>query len=309
MCKRFGGLYDQTKDKRESFKFWFLEQYCGPDKQYEWNRQLRKLSQQAGETVSSYATKLTDLYFRADPQRKYPENDMLNQFIEGLRDELRVQVRIMQPRNLQEAINKAKAVEMALSDGRPLASYSLIGDTGVKKDLAEIKALLTLTGNETCNLCYNGKHKTEDCPERSINRINSAYYQSNNNRNNNQLDKNTCYGCGQKGHMKKDCPSACRNCGKIGHKAAQCRSQSRLSQRNNNQNSTPWNQRNKDNRNSYNNNNNRNQNYNKNNNQQNRNNQSNQNKKNYYTEQEQIDQQEALAQQMAELTKAIQNLN
>ena len=266
--------------------------------------------QQAGETVSSYATKLTDLYFRADPQRKYPENDMLNQFIEGLRDELRVQVRIMQPRNLQEAINKAKAVEMALSDGRPLASYSLIGDTGVKKDIAEIKALLTLTGNETCNLCYNGKHKTEDCPERSINRINSAYYQSNNSRNSNQLDKNTCYGCGQKGHMKKDCPSACRNCGKIGHIAAQCRSQPRLLQRNNNNNnSTPWNQRNKENRNSYNNNNNRNQNYNKSNNQQNRNNQNNQNKKNYYTEQEQVDQQEALAQQMAELTKAIQNLN
>src|SRR5205807_1909148 len=61
LCKRFGGLYDQSKDKKESFKFWFLEQYCGPDKQYEWNRQLRKLSQQLGETVSSYATKLTDL--------------------------------------------------------------------------------------------------------------------------------------------------------------------------------------------------------------------------------------------------------
>jgi hypothetical protein len=107
--------------------------------------------------------------------------------------------------------------------------------------------------------------------------------------------------------MKKNCPSACRNCGKIGHKAAQCRSQPRILQRNNNQNSTPWNQRSKDNRNSYNNNNNRNQNYNKNNNNQQSHN--NQNKKNFYTEQEQDDQQEALAQQMAELTKAIQNLN
>src|SRR6185369_11978826 len=118
--KRFGGLNDPTLNQRESFKYWFINQYCGPEKQYQWTMELRKLKQQPGETVDSYASKLNNLYFRADPSKAYPKYDVMNQFIEGLRKEIRMEVRKSNPTELREAIRIAKNVEIAYSDGGPI---------------------------------------------------------------------------------------------------------------------------------------------------------------------------------------------
>ena len=309
--KRFGGLNDPTLDKRESFKFWFLNQYCGPDKQYQWTRELRNLKQQPGETVDSYASKLNNLYFRADPAKNYPGYDKMNQFVEGLRKEIRMEVRKSNPSELRDAIRIAKNVEIAYSDGGPIGAYSLTQhDAGIKQDLELIKVLLTKPETtEKCNLCYGGNHKTEDCPQRSINRSNLA---TSNNTGKNQLDKNTCYACNKPGHMKRNCPNTCQNCGKVGHRAPDCRQrnnnnyQPRVVQRTQNgplnQNRNYQNNQNyQNNRNNQGNQNNQNRTYN-NNNQQNQN-QNNQPKKVYVAQTE-----EDLAAQMAELTSAIKSL-
>ena len=216
-CKRFGGLYDREKDPQESFKYWFINQYCGPDKQYEWMIQIRQLKQAPGETVSSYATKLKDLYFRADPRKRYPEYDALNQFIEGLRPELRKQTRMALPSTLEEAINKAKAAELAYSDGGPLAAYSLASkDNAVAQELRELKTMMATAyftqAQDTCDLCYKQGHKAADCPNRSMNRVN-------------QPKQKSCYNCHQIGHFSKDCPkrNKCYICNK-NHKKENIRS-------------------------------------------------------------------------------------
>lgn len=299
--KRFGGLTDPTLDPKESFKYWFLTRFCGPDRQYQWTRELRNLKQMDGETVDSYATKLTNLYFRADPRKAYPEYDLLNQFIEGLRRDIRIETRKANPSTVNKAIEIAKNAELAFSDGGPTAAYSLIKQADIKNDLEQIKVLLTKPETtESCNLCYGGKHKTEDCPQRSIKRVNLAT--PNNNRN--QLDKNACFACGKTGHIKRNCPEVCQNCGIVGHKAPECRKrnnnnnyQPKVLQRNKN---GPWNQNNRNTQN------NRSSNYNNNNNYNNRQNQNqnNQQKKVFVAE----TQHEELASQMAELTNAIKNL-
>ncbi len=214
-CKRFGGLYDREKDPQESFKYWFINQYCGPDKQYEWMIQIRQLKQAPGETVSSYATKLKDLYFRADPRKRYPEYDALNQFIEGLRPELRKQTRMALPSTLEEAINKAKAAELAYSDGGPLAAYSLASkDNAVAQELRELKTMMATAyftqAQDTCDLCYKQGHKAADCPNRSMNRVN-------------QPKQKSCYNCHQIGHFSKDCPkrNKCYICNK-NHATIKC---------------------------------------------------------------------------------------
>ncbi len=304
--KRFGKLNDPTLNQRESFKYWFIKNFCGPARQYQWTRELRLLKQQPGETVDSYAGKLTNLYFRADPSKAYPAYDIMNQFIEGLRKEIRIEVKKANPTELEAAIRIAKNAEIAYSDGGPLGAYSLIQpETGIQKELEQIKVLLTKPETtQECNLCYGGNHRTEDCPQRSIHRLGLATM---NNNPKNQLDnnnnRNTCYACGKPGHMKRNCPRVCQSCGRFGHRAAECRQrnnyQPKVIQRSQN---APWNQ----NRNFQNNRNNQNNrpfnNNNGNTNRQNQN-QSNQPKRVYVAQTE-----EDLANHMAELTNAIKSL-
>lgn len=332
---RFGA--SQGEDPRDTFKYHFLNQYCGPEKQYEWMMELRQLKQAEGETVTSYATRLQELYRRADPRGTFQQYDIVNQFINGLRNELRVQTRIFSPSTLAEAIARAKATEIAFSDGGKLAAYSLKkGDSELKEDIAQIKALMMQANGpkETCCLCYgkHGIHDPKDCPERSINLLKTQ----------NNTTPQKCYNCNQTGHFSKDCPkkknqqqqqrnvTTCFNCGKTGHIAKNCLQKNAercqvcgktghtalgCNQiRNNNQTSRniQFNSPNQRNNSGYNNNNNNNRNNNNNNNNNRNTNFGNRNTRqgNTFSLQNEFnnDFQQDLADSMKELAKSIKNL-
>ena len=87
--------------------------------------QLRQRIQKPGETVDEYEDAIIQLYQRIDPDLAYPMEDRTRQFIIGLRDEIREQVEIACPDTMEEAINKARAVEAAYSKNSTLSAYSL----------------------------------------------------------------------------------------------------------------------------------------------------------------------------------------
>ncbi|CAJ0846427.1 2141_t:CDS:2, partial [Entrophospora sp. SA101] len=198
--------------RKRSFKYQFLTKFCGPERQQRWMEELRNCKQRPGETVSEYYSKLQTLYRKADPAKQYPERDNYQQFLKGLRSELRTAVRLAAASNLREAVERAKAAEAAYSMDGSLAGYSLVKkhDEELHKELKELKELLTKSAQETCDLCYKKGHQAAECPQRSL-KISTQ-------------QKKNCKACGKTGHWTKECTKTrtCYSCGQLGHFANQC---------------------------------------------------------------------------------------
>lgn len=198
--------------RKRSFKYQFLTRFCGPERQQRWMEELRNCRQRAGETVSEYYGKLQTLYRKADPAGQYPERDHYQQFLKGLRSELRTAVRLAAASNLREAVERAKAAEAAYSMDGSLAGYSMVKkhDEELHKELKELKELLTRSAQESCDLCYKKGHQAVDCPQRSLKTTNQQ--------------KKTCKICGKTGHWARECMKnrTCFTCGQVGHLANRC---------------------------------------------------------------------------------------
>ena len=216
--------------RKRSFKYQFLTKFCGPEKQQRWMEELRNCKQRPGETVGEYYGKLQTLYRKADPARQYPERDHYQQFLKGLRSELRTAVRLAAASNLREAVERAKAAEAAYSMDGSLAGYSMVKkqDEELHKELKELKELLARSAQESCDLCYKKGHQAVDCPQRSL-------------KTQNQQKKN-CRTCGKTGHWTKECKNrTCYTCGQLGHFADKCPNTTQFKQivQRNNQQQTP----------------------------------------------------------------------
>ena len=92
----------------------------------QWKHQLRNRKQKPGETVEEYIAAIGELWKRIDPRGVRTEMDKIHEFIEGLHAEFIVPVQSAMPNTVDEAMEKARALETAFSMGMNLSSYSML---------------------------------------------------------------------------------------------------------------------------------------------------------------------------------------
>ena len=109
-----------------SFVPMFKGEFCNTFRQSQWKYQLRNRKQKPGETIEEYAAAMAELWKRIDPHERRMELDRIHEFIEGLRAEFIVPVQSAMPDSVEEAIEKARAVETAFSIGMDLSAYSML---------------------------------------------------------------------------------------------------------------------------------------------------------------------------------------
>ena len=241
--------WDATYHQNHSFVPQFKTKWCTTHQKSRWMNQLRNRTQKSGETVDEYLDAIIRLYNKVDPDNRYPAEDALRQFINGLRDELREPVEISCPANLEEAVNRARAAEATFSRNAPLSSYSMkrnyLGQTTDEmKDIKEalnqltqgFQQLVSLQNNRntqspvnnnirretrSCNNCGRTGHIARDCRSRPTTnnnfRPNRTTYNNNNNNNsnrnftNNNNNNRRCFTCNQPGHLASQCPQRSGN--------------------------------------------------------------------------------------------------
>jgi hypothetical protein len=228
--------WDLNTRPERSFAHVFAEKWCTTHHKTRWMNQLRNRVQLPGETVDEYLDDLDNLYRKADPTNRYPAEDKLRQFIQGLRDELREPVELSCPDDIAAAIHKARTAEAYFSRNAPLSLYSMRRSNNSNNgELQEIKQVITQlsqgfqqlatkstnnnnrgnTGSNnnnqretrTCNNCGKVGHLARYCHSQPRNNNNNNNNRrSFNNNNNNNRGPRTCYVCNQPGHISTNCP-------------------------------------------------------------------------------------------------------
>jgi hypothetical protein len=194
----------------------FLEEFAGPQQQYEWGQQLSMLKQLPGESIAKFNATWTDLSSRSDPGARAYQPGKVNEYLSAILPELQFHVRLRAPRNIKEAMEYARNAETAIrSTGRTVGVKMAQTETrdALKEEIAEIKALFTQrTETRTCNLCNKVGHIAVNCKTRTINQEKQR--------------QGVCFNCNKPGHMKKDCKEKkkfyCTNCRKEGHTNDRC---------------------------------------------------------------------------------------
>ena len=118
--------WDSAQYPNSSFVHLFKQYFCNPFKMSQWKHQLRNHKQKPGETVEEYIAAIGELWKRIDPRGVRTEMDKIHEFIEGLRAEFIVPVQSAMPTTVNEAMEKARALETAFSMGMDLSSYSML---------------------------------------------------------------------------------------------------------------------------------------------------------------------------------------
>jgi hypothetical protein len=157
--------WDDALIPNRSFKHTFMKQYCSTFKKAQWKQQLRAHKQRQGETIESYTSKIYELWHRIDPQNRRTEEDKIQEYIEGLRPEFTIHVQGMMPTTVEQAIEKARSIEIALSMNMGLSDYSL-GSNYLKKThggaIPMIHAVATNEENDISSLIENRIQKSFD---------------------------------------------------------------------------------------------------------------------------------------------------
>ena len=205
-----------------------MKHYYITHRRTQWRSVLRRCKQRPGQSVEDYATDVESLYLKLDPDYNTPEDEKIEQFLQGLRPEFHTAIAAAAPRDLEEAIDRARAVEAVLSKDSTLSGYSLskayltqnedimpetlnstpnmqqLINQNNEKLLKEFKQLLT-TSNAAPRPQNTPPHPANTNNNWRNNNNTNSYNNNNNSNNRNNRSSQGCYNCGLVGHLARDC--------------------------------------------------------------------------------------------------------
>eukprot|EP00731_Ephydatia_muelleri_P029836 Em0021g359a len=170
---------------------------------------LDKQVQGSQERVGDYGMALKKAFKEAFPDELVTSAVLLQRFLTGLRPAITQQILLQkQPRDLDEAIKAATAVEYALSFGKGDEPSVHVVQTQHDDRIKELHTLLQQMSNRFDSVEAQLRvAKEETVPQDTRKGRFSGQRPA----------SQCCYGCGQYGHWKQDCPLArkCYRCGEL----------------------------------------------------------------------------------------------